>query len=706
MHRMIALALILLYSSAFQSNQIQVAAPLFGANIDESAVTQYAFGPRLISDNIGNRLDAASPPPCTSNCAFAYPASHKNRSDKTISDTEYLQSLIDRLAPGGRIYIHPGHYLVDELILKDNITLAGLYHAMSAPQTVVFSGFMQLRNWRKLSNTLWVHQYPFPIVNYDSGEGAAYFCKDPATDVCKFAQDLIVNGVMQSQWACEDEVGCVPQLEGQWFIDRRTRPDSNPTDNFILLRTSRNPNTADTRISHNRGAFREGARTVKVRNINFKGYTLHSMMTDDNWGVTNCIFEKNGVTGLSLRGKNVFVARNVVSENGCTGMQGTLRASTVKNNKIVNNNVMGHKPGMHAGGIKLIGSRQTSIEANYVIDNEGAGIWVDIGCIGVAVHDNVIVETKNFQGLQARGIQYELSQGTPTDGEYEIFNNLIKVNNGIAGIVAIYALNSQYLDIQHNTIRNAQNGILIKQDARGYEGNCANGYAGCMPCDAVTGGTCDNACKALPNTDDDGLGRCLQQVRNIKVHYNDITVGGSGYLLTGLILEPTSAQLLSEPGGISATRYYDDGDYKIDIDYNNYHTPGDPRYAYPFQWGWDAEISGSIRIPWALQTQFHDAHSCLNGECSAGNASLASAANISVYPNPFAGTLNVRGDGLNTGYVAIELISDRNQVYRPAIGWQDKSAVSFNTSTIPPGTYVLRIFQGSHLIDTRRVQKS
>ncbi len=680
-----------------------------GADLDEASIKSFSYGPGLTQDPEGFTYDAKNPPPCTTNCVMAFPKGHESRSSQNpVSDSEYLQDLISSLGSDGRIYVHPGYYEVSELTLAEGINIIGLYDASAGIKSAVFSGFMMLRQWHKLGNNLWSHDYPYGIANYDSQEGGTYFCKDPESNVCEYAQDLIMNGVMQTQWECEEEVGCVPLAANQWFFDRKSQPDTNPGDNFLLLRSYNDPNATDTRISHFRGAFKEGSTNVKVRNINFKGYTLQSFMTDDNWTVTNCVFEKNGVTGLSLRGKNVFVARNVVSENGCTGMQGQLTNSVLRTNKIINNNVMGHKPGMHAGGIKLMTALNTVVEENYVLDNEGAGIWVDINSNGVEVHHNLIVETKNYQGLQVRGVQYEMSRGNREDGKLDIHNNLLKVEGGIAGIICIYALNSQYLEIFNNTIINAQNGIVVKQDARGYTGNCANGYPGCNPC---SGGNealpCDDNCIADGNyTDDVASSRCLQQVRDIQVYYNNISVGGSGYLLTGLIIEPGVGQTLNEPNGIVAERYYNKNVYKIDIDYNYYTIPGNPMYSNCFQWGWDTVKQSSTRLVWDQANDYIDSHSCINGSCPAEAASARTlAVEIEIFPNPFNDFLSVSRKEPISEDVNVRLTSEGGITYDLQIVDADSAVFSFDTSELPKGNYVATVTSNGY-VGTTHAQKN
>jgi parallel beta-helix repeat protein len=370
---------------------------------------------------------------------------------------------------------------------------------------------------------------------------------------------------------------------------------------------------------------------------------------------------------------------------------------------------MGHKPGMHAGGIKLINAVNTTVEKNYVLDNEGAGIWVDIGSNGVEVHHNVIVETKNVDGLQARGIQYEMSSGNRSPGKLDIHNNILRVDGGVAGIISIYALNSQYLEIFRNTISGAQNGIVVKQDSRGYAGNCANGYSGCISCSGSNyDQSCDNNCIAGGNNTDEPAGaRCMQQIREIKVYYNDVSVGGSGYLLTGLLVEPGPGQTGTEPNGITPERYYNKSAYNIDIDFNNYTIPGNPLYANAFQWGWDTSLQISKRLVWEQANDFVDFNSCINGLCAGTTASArTSAATITLYPNPFVASVSASLSGVKLSNDVVLVLTAMDGVavkLRPSDVEDDR--VTFDMGGIPVGRYAAKLYHQGALVTTTQLEK-
>lgn len=698
----------IIHNSATLSSSVSaISAPSTGAELNEASIKNFQYGPGLMGGTNEIIYDAKNPPPCSSNCVTAYPKGHSKRTaPNSLSDTQYLYNLVSTLSANGKLYIYPGYYQVDELELKEGIEIIGLYGG-SAMESAIFSGFMPLDNWRREgTSNLWSHDYPFSIVNYNNNS-STYVCKD-GSNLCKYAQDLFINGTLQTQCECSGGVGCKPMDIDQWFFDRVSLPDE-PSNNFLRLRSATDPNAADTRISHMRGAFKDGVKNIKVRNINFKGYTFHSFMTSDNWVVTNCMFEKNGVTGLNLTGDNVTIARNYFKENGCTGLQGTLTRSVIRLNKIENNNVGGHKPGFHSGGMKLTASHNSSVENNYALDNEGAGLWVDAYCNGVEVHHNLLVETKNFKGLQARGIQYEMSSGNRTAGKWEIHNNIVKVEGGIAGIISIYVLNSQYLEVYNNTITNAQNGIVLKQDLRGYTGNCANGYPDCTSCSQVNNDfSCDNYCiSGGVFTDDLSDGNCMHQVREIKVYYNDISVAGSGYVLTGLLVEPGIGQTSNEPAGILPGRYYDKSVYKIDFDYNKYTIPGDPSFSYPFRWGWDLNTSKTKILKWEDVNDFVDFNSCINNSCSQTLmlARQSSGQTITPFPNPFYEHLSISTEGFETEILKFKLIDGSGAAYTLPVLATSPTSTRLGTSQIPKGNYVLQVIGNGMVIKSLHVVK-
>jgi hypothetical protein len=197
----------------------------------------------------------------------------------------------------------------------------------------------------------------------------------------------------------------------------------------------------------------------------------------------------------------------------------------------------------------------------------------------------------------------------------------------------------------------------------------------------------------------------MQQVREIKVFYNDISVGGTGYLLAGLIVEPGVDQTMNEPGGISPSRYFDKNQYKIDFDYNMYTIPGNPLYVYPFQWGWDAMTQKTKRMNWDEANDFIDSNSCLNGSCAETTMARSALPQVVASPNPFSQYLTVSSETYNTASAQLKLINYQGMSYSPILLTSKTSATRFGTSNVPNGNYVLEIIINGKIIHSIHVVK-
>jgi parallel beta-helix repeat protein len=79
--------------------------------------------------------------------------------------------------------------------------------------------------------------------------------------------------------------------------------------------------------------------------------------------------------------------------------------STITGNTLTGNNTTGADPGNEAGGMKLGQSGDVTISDNEVGNNDGVGIWCDVGCTGVTISHNTVHDNTH------QGILYEVSSG-------------------------------------------------------------------------------------------------------------------------------------------------------------------------------------------------------------------------------------------------------------------------------------------------------
>lgn len=164
----------------------------------------------------------------------------------------------------------------------------------------------------------------------------------------------------------------------------------------------------------------------------------------DHFTVRNSRFEGNGVTGLS--GSEVvggLVENNLVTANGAEQASGFE---------------------VNGGGMKFGESGMPSdplvVRDNEVFENEGIGIWCDIGCRGFHVIDNYIHDQSS------RGVMYELSQNAVIRGNTIIDANTWTDFSNDFNAGAITVGESSAVLIEDNFISGSESAITIRQTAR------------------------------------------------------------------------------------------------------------------------------------------------------------------------------------------------------------------------------------------------
>lgn len=123
-------------------------------------------------------------------------------------------------------------------------------------------------------------------------------------------------------------------------------------------------------------------------------------------------YNHGGAVHLGGSGGFHRLERNKVHHNGQMGITGNYTGNVVTLNEISTNNVFGFDPGWEGGGTKFGDSLwyDAELSYNYVHDNTGAGLWLDInaGTTTIAYND--------VRNHPDSGIQIEISYGQRPDG--------------------------------------------------------------------------------------------------------------------------------------------------------------------------------------------------------------------------------------------------------------------------------------------------
>lgn len=162
------------------------------------------------------------------------------------------------------------------------------------------------------------------------------------------------------------------------------------------------------------------------------------------------ISEDNATNGLSVIGTGCRVLRSTARRNGQIGLHAHKVAGlSVRGNWLQRNNVEGFRWNFAQGGMKITRGTDMVWEANLVDENNGDGMWCDIGCTDVRIVRNVIV------GNAGRGVKYEISAGGV------IASNRVTDNAG-----GILVNESSEVLIYNNVISGTRIGILALEGER------------------------------------------------------------------------------------------------------------------------------------------------------------------------------------------------------------------------------------------------
>jgi hypothetical protein len=228
-----------------------------------------------------------------------------------------------------------------------------------------------------------------------------------------------------------------------------------------------------------RVAFMGAVDNVTIRNLEIRRYHTADYLAaieiddpsfegnnkpkGDYWVLDNLFVHHNRSHGINL-GNHTTVTNSVISDNGVQGIGGReFVGGLIEGNTITGNATRNAFSG-HGGGIKNSLAHGLVIRGNVVSGNEVVGIWCDSGCTDWTVENNTI--TNHRRTWQGNGILYEISS------DAVIRNNFIdgagrKWNPPRwawgAGIQISTSFN---VVISGNTVRNAQTGVAVIQQAR------------------------------------------------------------------------------------------------------------------------------------------------------------------------------------------------------------------------------------------------
>jgi hypothetical protein len=272
---------------------------------------------------------------------------------------------------------------------------------------------------------------------------------------CGYTEDLFIDNVPLLHVDSLHKVG-----PGSYFFDY-------PADRIYFIDDPTGRVVETTVLRH---AFQNTADSVTIRGLIVEKFgppaqdgAIRGMYNTGasmryGWLVENNEVRFNHGTGIRMSDR-ARVLNNYVHTNGQQGIAGGGRGSLVEGNEIAYNNYANYSYGWEAGCCKFVWSDSLIVRDNYVHDNNGSGIWLDINNINSLIEDNVV------ENHPKGGIHHEISYAAV------IRNNISRNNSwdrqGWIGGCGIIVAGSPNVEIYGNTIEDNYGGICANQQDRG-----------------------------------------------------------------------------------------------------------------------------------------------------------------------------------------------------------------------------------------------
>lgn len=339
-----------------------------------------------------------------------------------------LQALVDAAAPGSTVTV-PACIFRETVTIGKSLTLDGQGKAEIRGSDAWSTGWAQ-------SGSYWVRG-TLP-------QFAAHGTCKSGTSRCLWPEQVFFDGRPLVQVASSPSAGQFA-VNGARQVVLADNPGGHQVE--VSVRTRWVRATADKIVirgfimKHAANDAQSGAIGNQDRSV--------SNLTLDN----NVLSDTHGAVISISGGSGVRVLRNDISRGGQEGIQGwQSQNALVQANQIYGNNTEGFDPTWEAGGVKMAQHVGLVADGNVVHDNDGPGLWCDIGCKDVVFSNNRVYRNGPV------GIWFEISNGA------KIVGNSVWSNSGWAGI---YISSSANAEVSTNTLAwNSQQGIFVNSQDR------------------------------------------------------------------------------------------------------------------------------------------------------------------------------------------------------------------------------------------------
>ena len=387
------------------------------------------------------------------------PVKYRQRVKKGTTAQE-LNQLISS-SPSNTIYqFDAGVYRLNESIV---IRSGNSFVAGELDSKPIFTGSIEIPiNTFTYNNTLNLYQSIILGRSFNANRHGPCSMKYPA---CNFSQELFINDRRIKRVDMITKIH--PRAFTEWYLEYDTStiyigmiPSSSQKSQDVVIELSILP----AMFSHNK--------QMNVSNIHLENIIVDKFSTPaqfgaispsgKNWKLFKVEVKNNHGRGIDIN-YNAIVNASHIHHNGQLGLGG--HDGMLLNSEVNHNNMAGFSHGWEAGGFKFVGYH-IKVIGNHIHNNNGTGMWADIGSVGTWYENNLVENNTNA------GISYEISyNGT-------IINNTFR-GNGFERCTfgkqswlwdgQIQIQNSRNCVIKNNTVHTSycrSNGIVIIQQDR------------------------------------------------------------------------------------------------------------------------------------------------------------------------------------------------------------------------------------------------
>lgn len=208
----------------------------------------------------------------------------------------------------------------------------------------------------------------------------------------------------------------VTQGTTEWFLDYNTNVDPFSPIVFIGMDPGTNQ-MVELSILPSMFSTKDHASNIILDNFIVEKFSSPAQFgavspSGNNWIVSNIEIRNNHGRGIDVN-FNATIKSCHIHHNGQIGLGGHF--GSLWNSEVDHNNMAGFEHSWEAGGFKFVGFN-IKVIGNYIHNNNGTGMWADIGSINTWYENNTVENNTNA------GISYEISyNGT-------ILNNIFRGN--------------------------------------------------------------------------------------------------------------------------------------------------------------------------------------------------------------------------------------------------------------------------------------